>query len=233
MTFTNKKPTLFGEGENSIGIIDTPAIASKQINSADSHFGEITTPAIAGLDGTSSTLIDSEEENTNNGDNQQYSPTRNGSFVNFSSNQVLSTIIMTRPSIKSKLILVVTVKNTDNASSNSFNIRRNNIELKSFDTPAQANIIFVEVNTFDETKIDSGTATYTVNGLNNGRHSGVTLTGIFVDISDTHAGVITSPAIPGLGGSPEDSVAIISTPATATKDIITPDSHVTRAGVNQ
>jgi len=189
--FPNAKPLLLGDPEDSIGIIDTSAVAGLSGSLVMSKDLEQTPQ---GISGTTQVQAQGRAHTTDG----------LGFAVATFSN-------ITTPTEKSVLVIVV-ASGTFIANQNfrkDWVIKRGATVLDTFDLQSsQTNQQSVELRTFFDTSPPAGTFTYTVNEDDVTTYGTIEVTLFFIKGTDTHAG-------------------IIATPATATKQINTPDTHTT------
>lgn len=232
--FPNKKPTLFGEGENSIAVIDEEAVAGLTGSSEDS-IGVIATPAVAGLTGSNITTVVKPSigapytiENPNIG-------------ITWGQTEIIiATKAISVTSAKNFLILDVTCgiqyNTTPGSRSGRVNIRLQDLNgaIVAFTDVVDGVFGFLHLAVVEQDiPISTTQVVFTIENntgfTDPGNRSAILFFPTIVNINDTHDGEITTPATATKQINAVDShQGIITTPATATKQINAADSHRTR-----
>jgi len=193
--FPNKNPKLFGEAEDSIGIIDTSAVAGLTGDATLSEGGNTTTQQHRASTAGSSVT-----------DRLTVSVSIGNPIVTFSNittppNSILIINTYAAPILTDGSTLVKNVV-----------LRRDTSDLSSFTTIVRNSTTGAEIfleNTFIDINPPAGTFDYTLEEDDVNSFASITVTLMFIVLTDTHA-------------------AEIITTATATKQINSPDSHRTQ-----
>ena len=189
--FPNAKPKLFGDPENSMGIIDTPAES--------------------GLSGSVDATPDNGATNTRFATVEIFNrnPYRSGISVNQVLVTVTSVVVAAGEKVLLTYVWISDYSNNNQDGAMTHSLQRDASEITTF-----ANGNYNEtIRTLNSQFIDSpgaGTFSYRIQitAESSGGLQYVALTANVIKITDTHEG-------------------IIPTPATATKQINTPDTHTT------
>jgi len=233
--FPNARSPLFGEGEDSIGVIDTPAVAGLSGSPEDS-IGVIDTPAVAGLSGSNGTTVDKPLATIG------YTIVNPLIGITWGGDEfIISSSPITITESINFLILFVTLgisyNDTSGTRTGQLRLRFNDVNGTLLDEVAITNTGFFGPVIFQLVIQNAPlTATSVVLTIKNntsfitdiGNRSNVFYAISVVNIDDTHQGIITTPATATKQINAVDShQGIIATPATATKQINAVDSHRT------
>ena len=190
--FPNKNPILFGEAEDSEGIIDTPAVA--------------------GLTGSVVLAKDTDQGVDELAGTSQFSPNEQPRLTSgIDGNEKITWPNVITPADSILVIVVSTASPVANsASTKNWLITEDTVTKFSFTQSAtNSNQTRSEMNVFTDASPSAGTHDYAVEEDDGNSYGAISATLFFIKATDTHG-------------------AIISTPATATKQINSPDSHTTR-----
>jgi len=190
--FPNKNPVLFGQAEDSIGIIDDEAIAGL---TGSLVLARDTDQGVDEIPGT--TLFTPNE-----------SPRLTAGSIG---NEKITWSNVTTPPDSVLVIIVSTASPVANSSSTkNWLITEDTATLLAFSqSGTNSTQTRCEMNVFTDASPSAGTHDYAVEEANGNSYGAISATLFFIAATDTHGGVI-------------------ATPATATKQINSPDSHTTR-----
>lgn len=182
--FPNSKPKLLGEGEDSIGIIDTPAVAGL---TGDLVMSKISDTGYTDIPATSSgTFIASRSRVGSNGS------------IRFTLSNITTPV--ENPN-KSTLVIIVAASNAGSVASNSTKdwvLKRDATTIDSFSlVGASPDKTEADIHIFIDTNPPAGTFDYTLVEDDGNGYGGIGIQLFFILGTDTHAGFIDTVAIAG------------------------------------
>lgn len=222
MTFKNKKPTLFGNSEDSIAIIDVPAVATLTGDNIDTHAADLT----GEVDGLTPV-------------NQLGYPTPIGGGGTAVINNFVETIYASSTLNATEAVNVGFIRKSngiDTAGSitTTTRIREDDLNGNILASSSTSSTFFtiIQQAIIKNQPIGNRTYVFTIQLTNTNTgdfyrfHTDATSLAYIVDIDDTHIATLS-------GDNTDTHAASITTPATAIKQINVPESHNTKAGVSQ